>query len=166
MTDGPRQEPVTVSINRRVLPGREADYENWVHGVAAVAARFPGFLGVNVLRAGTSRNYVIITRFNSWDHALAWEGSSERAEWVHRLDGLVEGPTQMEKATGLEASGQMGYSACALSPTTALVEMLRFELMVERGLFEAATSIREEAQHEALCRIGCFGERDRHLHRR
>lgn len=51
-------------------------------------------------------------------------------------------------------------------PTTAFVEVLRFELMVERGLFEAATSIREEAQHEALCRIGCFGERDRHLHRR
>ena len=54
----------------------------------------------------------------------------------------------------------MGYSACAPFPTTAFVEVLRFELMVERGLFEAATSIREEAQHEALCRIGCFGERD------
>lgn len=60
----------------------------------------------------------------------------------------------------------MGYSACAPFPRTAFVEVLRFELMVERGLIEAATSIREEAQHEALCRIGCFGERDRHLHRR
>lgn len=29
---------------------------------------------------------------------------------------------------------------------------------MERGLCEAATSVREEAQHEALCRIGCFGE--------
>ena len=37
----------------------------------------------------------------------------------------------------------MGYSACAPFPTTAFVEVLRFELMVERGLFEAATSIRE-----------------------
>jgi hypothetical protein len=49
----------------------------------------------------------------------------------------------------------MGYSACAPFPTTAFVEVLRFELMVERGLCEAATSIREEAQHETLCRIGC-----------
>lgn len=60
----------------------------------------------------------------------------------------------------------MGYSACAPFLTTAFVEVLRFELMLQRGLCEAATSIKEEAQHEALCRTGCFGERDRHLHRR
>lgn len=60
----------------------------------------------------------------------------------------------------------MGYSACAPFLTTAFVEVLRFELMIERGLFEVATSIKEEAQHETLCRIGCFGERDRRLHRR
>lgn len=56
----------------------------------------------------------------------------------------------------------MGYSACAPVLATAFVEVLRFELMVQRGLCEAATSIKEEAQHEALGRIGCFGERDRH----
>lgn len=39
----------------------------------------------------------------------------------------------------------MGYSACARFPTTAFVEVLRSELMVKRGLFEAATSIREKA---------------------
>ena len=66
--------------------------------------------------------------------------------------------------TPLGSDGVFGLRAPF--PTTAFVEVLRFELMVERGLFEAATSIREEAQHEALCRIGCFGERDRHLHRR
>lgn len=60
----------------------------------------------------------------------------------------------------------MGYSACDPFLTTAFVEVLRFELMIERGLFEAATSIKEEAQLETLCRIGCFGERDRRLHRR
>jgi hypothetical protein len=37
------------------------------------------------------------------------------------------------------------------------MEVLRFELMVERGLCKAATSIRKEAQREALCRIVCFG---------
>lgn len=60
----------------------------------------------------------------------------------------------------------MGYSACALFLTTAFVEVLSFELMVERGLFEAATSIREQAQHKALSRIGRFCKRDRHLYRR
>ncbi|MFM1861592.1 MAG: hypothetical protein RLZ26_114, partial [Pseudomonadota bacterium] len=37
----------------------------------------------------------------------------------------------------------MGYSACAPFLTTAFVEVLRFELMVQRGLCEAATSIKE-----------------------
>ena len=60
----------------------------------------------------------------------------------------------------------MGYSASAPFPTTAFVEVLRFELMLECGPCEAATSIREEAQLEALCRIGCFGDGDRLLHRR
>lgn len=46
------------------------------------------------------------------------------------------------------------------------MEVLGFELMLQRGLYEAATSIKEEAQHEALCRTECFGERDRALHRR
>lgn len=38
----------------------------------------------------------------------------------------------------------MGYSACAPFPTTALVEVLRIELMVEVDLREAAMSIRGE----------------------
>jgi hypothetical protein len=51
----------------------------------------------------------------------------------------------------------MGYSACASILTTAFAEVLRFELMVRRGLCEAATCIKEEVQHEALSLIGCFG---------
>jgi hypothetical protein len=58
----------------------------------------------------------------------------------------------------------MGYSASSPSSTTAFVEMLRFALMVERGLCEAAASIGQEAQHETRCRIRGFDERDRHLH--
>jgi antibiotic biosynthesis monooxygenase (ABM) superfamily enzyme len=42
--------PVTVSVARRVRPGREAQYEAWVRGITAAAARFPGHLGINVLR--------------------------------------------------------------------------------------------------------------------
>ena len=34
ITVEPGQEgPVTVSISRRVKPGREADYEAWLHGI-------------------------------------------------------------------------------------------------------------------------------------
>lgn len=45
------------------------------------------------------------------------------------------------------------------------VGVLRFELMINVVCFAAATSIRREAQHEVLCRIGRFGERDVGVHR-
>ncbi|MCR8547407.1 antibiotic biosynthesis monooxygenase [Salipiger sp. P9] len=97
--------PVTVSISRRVLPGREADYEDWVHGIVAAASGFPGHLGVNVLRPSgqTGGRWVLIYRFDSWAHCESWEGSEIRARWIDRLEGIVEGPARMRRATGLEA---------------------------------------------------------------
>ena len=40
--------PVTISVARRVVPGRESDYEQWLKGITADALRFPGHMGVNV----------------------------------------------------------------------------------------------------------------------
>ena len=61
--------------------------------------------------------------------------------------------------------GQTGYSACAPFPTTALLDVLRIELMVEVGPHEAAKGIKGGALHEALCWIGFVGERDGDFHR-
>jgi hypothetical protein len=36
-------------------------------------------------------------------------------------------------------------------------EVLRFELMIERGLLEQPQASGKEAQHETLCRIGRLG---------
>lgn len=41
--------PVTVSIARKVRPGREAEYEQWVSDIVAAAATCPGYLGASVL---------------------------------------------------------------------------------------------------------------------
>lgn len=106
MTVEPGTEgPVTVSISRKVLPGHESDYEAWLRGVIAAAATFPGHMGVNVLRPSgrTDGRYVLIYRFDSWDHCNCWETSDTRADWVARLDGIVVGETESRRATGLEA---------------------------------------------------------------
>ena len=42
--------PVTVVVNRRVKPGTEKWFEEWLRGITAEAVRFPGHLGVNVIR--------------------------------------------------------------------------------------------------------------------
>jgi hypothetical protein len=95
--------PVTVSIARRVKPGREADYEQWVKGITAQAVKFPGHMGVNVIRpTAASRDYVTIFRFDTYQHQRDWEESAARANWLERLDGIVEGQGSVERGTGLE----------------------------------------------------------------
>lgn len=44
-------------------------------------------------------------------------------------------------------------------------EVLRFVLMIKRGLREQPQASGKEAQHEALCRTGRLRERDGRLHR-
>ncbi|QQM28899.1 antibiotic biosynthesis monooxygenase [Martelella lutilitoris] len=109
MTEGfvePGEEgPVTVQVSRRVRPGREADYEAWLHGIVEAAKDFPGHMGVNILKPSgkTGGGYVLIYRFDSFAHCEAWENSSARAGYVALLGDLVEGETERRRVTGLEA---------------------------------------------------------------
>ncbi|CAA7627664.1 conserved hypothetical protein [Candidatus Terasakiella magnetica] len=96
--------PVTVSIARRVKPGREADYEAWILGVTTEVSAWPGYLGANVLRpaAATEYSYVTIYRFQSWESCHAFEKSDQRRVWLDKLDDMVEGEGQVKRVTGLE----------------------------------------------------------------
>ncbi|MFC1578789.1 antibiotic biosynthesis monooxygenase [Pseudomonadota bacterium] len=95
--------PVTVSIARRVIAGREADYESWVKGITAEALQYPGHMGVNVIRpTSASREYVTIFRFDTYQHQRDWEGSARRAHWLEQLNGIVEGPDTVRKDSGME----------------------------------------------------------------
>ena len=97
-------EPVTVSVSRRVIPGKEEAYERWISGVTEASARFPGHMGANVLRPGDggAGRYIIIYRFDTPENANRWEESAERSEWVSRLEGMVEGETETKKVSGIE----------------------------------------------------------------
>lgn len=101
---GMQDAPVTVSVSRRVLPGRTAEYEAWVHGIAEAASGFAGHQGLNVLRPSdqTGGRYVLIYRFDSDAHAKAWEASSDRSHWIAKLEGIAEGDDERKRVTGLE----------------------------------------------------------------
>lgn len=55
-------------------------------------------------------------------------------------------------------------SALSITSTPLDAEVLRFELMIERRLYEQPQASGKEAQHEVLCRTGRFCERDSDLH--
>ena len=97
-------DPVTTTVSRRVKPGHEPFYEQFLKGIIAAANRFPGHLGVEVFRPETASGgeYRIVYRFDNAEHLRAWLESDERAAWLERVEPHVIGPMRTQFVTGLE----------------------------------------------------------------
>jgi antibiotic biosynthesis monooxygenase (ABM) superfamily enzyme len=130
-----QEGPVTVTVRRRVKPGREAEYEAWLKHISGVAGRFTGHMGVNVIRPDGVRHkdYVTIVRFDTYRHLRDWEESPERAELTVQLEGLVEGEARVQRVTGLEFWFTLPEAPAARPPSPhkmALVLVVVFGLVV------------------------------------
>ncbi len=115
---GGAEGPVTVVISRKIRPGKEAEFEAWLRGVCGEALRFPGHMGVNVLKPSEagSGEYVLIFRFDSYAHLSAWESSEVRAAWLEKAAPLTEGAPRKQVITGMEHWFALPGSPRALSP--------------------------------------------------
>jgi antibiotic biosynthesis monooxygenase (ABM) superfamily enzyme len=73
--------PVTTTVTRRVKPGHEPFYEQFLDGIIAAATRLPGHLGVEVFRPqnASTGDYRMVDRFDSGEHLRAWFDSDEHA---------------------------------------------------------------------------------------
>lgn len=100
----PAEGPVTGVIRRTVRHGKEGEFEEWLKGVVGDAARFPGNLGTNIMRPASKARpeYIIIFRFDTYQHLQDWETSEVRHRWVERVQPLISGETQIHHLTGLE----------------------------------------------------------------
>jgi uncharacterized protein len=96
--------PVTTTVTRRVKPGHEPFYEQFLEGIIAAARRFPGHLGVEVFRpeSASAGEYRVVYRFDTGEHLRAWLDSEERAAWLERAEPHVIGPMRTRFVTGLE----------------------------------------------------------------
>ena len=95
--------PVTVTVARRVAPGREVEFEDWSAELTRRAARFPGFLGAGLLRPGhVGEPWHVVFRFATSAHLRAWEDSPARAEQLAVGEDLVHA-TDVHRVTGLES---------------------------------------------------------------
>lgn len=94
--------PVTVIFTWEVAAGREAEFEQWAHGITDAATRFPGHLGANWLRPAPGKHdYHTVLRFDKLEHFTAWEQSPERAAWLARAATYVR--EHKLQSTGLES---------------------------------------------------------------
>ena len=90
--DGPAKadEPVTVTVARRVPADRTGDFEQFSRDALGAAATWPGFLGGGLLRPPVGQDeFHIVYRFTDEDSLRAWEESDERARLLARAEPFV-----------------------------------------------------------------------------
>lgn len=98
------RQAVTVAVTRRIRKGKEKEFEEWLAGVSAAAMKFPGHMGISVIRPaqGQAADYVLVFRYDSREHLRQWEESAERREWLDRAALLTVGEPNVQKTSGLE----------------------------------------------------------------
>jgi antibiotic biosynthesis monooxygenase (ABM) superfamily enzyme len=101
-SERPGAEPMTVTVARRVAPGREAEFEEWAVRLTAAAARFPGFLGAGLLRPGhVGEDWHVVYRFDSAERLADWERSPIRAALLAEAEHLMR-TVGVSRISGLE----------------------------------------------------------------
>jgi antibiotic biosynthesis monooxygenase (ABM) superfamily enzyme len=146
-TEAPDGEdrPVTTTVIRRVKPGHEAFYEQFLEGTIAAASRYPGHLGVEVFRpqSATAGEYRVVYRFDNAAHLRAWLDSDEHAAWLERAEPHAIGPVRTRFVTGLESwftlPGQAGTPPpykMALATWVALFPLITAIVEITSPTFE------------------------------
>lgn len=97
-------KPIAVSVTRRIKPGCENAFQALLAGIHETAQHFEGYLGREVIRAGSDERpeYTVIFRFDRESNLRAWEISPERREWLSRMQGIIVSATPHRILTGLE----------------------------------------------------------------
>ena len=95
-------QPVTVTVSRTPLLGREVQFEQWAERAVQVLDRFPGSLGIGVLRPGTAGGeWHMVFRFADGLALRNWERSPQRAALQAELAGVAE-DMKVQRTVGVD----------------------------------------------------------------
>jgi hypothetical protein len=95
---------VTKIIDRIPKAGHEAALEQAIRDLVQAALRFPGHLGVNVIRPAPPHQpgFRIVYKFDTLEHLRAWETSGPHRELIEAADRHTLGDPVHSVLTGLE----------------------------------------------------------------
>lgn len=95
---------VTITIRRRVKPGREAAFEEALREFIPQSLQFPGHLGVQVLLPAprVSPEWVVGIKFRTRRDYDGCRNSPEYSRWCARILELLEADPVVEERCGLE----------------------------------------------------------------
>ena len=93
---------VTVVVNRKIKPGCEKDYDEWLRRFLILGRKVPGYLGTTTIMETSTDSTVrhIIQRFRDKASLDAWENSEELRKLIAEVDNYST--PYLQKATGLE----------------------------------------------------------------
>lgn len=84
-------ENVTTTIVRRIRPGRDDEFADWIQSGLGLARMFPGFLGGGWLKeSSTSDVCVIVLRFETRTALDNWLRSALRGGWLRTGANIAE----------------------------------------------------------------------------
>jgi uncharacterized protein len=95
--------PLTVVVTWRIRRGCETEFEAWRREISAAALEFPGHMGIDVMRpSGTDPEYVVIFRFDTYEHLRTWQESDIRRELLKKAEPFRESEPSYRMESGLE----------------------------------------------------------------
>jgi uncharacterized protein len=96
--------PVTVDVVQKIIPSREAEFEQVLADLIKAAEAFEGHLGANVFRPSDRANpeYRIVFKFDHLSNLRQWEASAIRRKLLERANHLTVGDSKWQTLTGLE----------------------------------------------------------------
>lgn len=94
---------VTVVISRRVMTGKEAQFEQLSNEMTRRASRYQGYLGANLFRPSSPHDpeYRIIFKFANEPALATWQASADRARVLEQIEPLLVTPSKTETMSGI-----------------------------------------------------------------
>jgi uncharacterized protein len=92
-TENATDTAATVIIGQKVRTGSEQSYEEWQKDLNREASKYPGFLGAEINPpSAVQPEWVVVYRFNSIPHVMAWLNSATRQERLATAEKFFDGP--------------------------------------------------------------------------
>lgn len=97
------EETTALIIEHAVKASERKRYEKWLADILHAVKRSPGYLGREIFSpGGAGKTYTTIVRFSTTENLHGWLGSAERAEFIGRLDDILENGDQTTIKAGID----------------------------------------------------------------
>ena len=133
------RDTISIGITRHVKSDQVEAFEEWLDEIKAAAGAFDGYAGMDVVRPADTDTptYLIILRFDSYEHYTAWHESPERGEAVKQSLAMTAGDPVIEEAHGLEA----WFTAPAARPSVVRPARYKMTILTIIGLYPSIVAV-------------------------